>query len=208
MSVFTGQVVKVNGKSGQGKFGPWELRSICLGGANNGDDVWVSVGFNPTPKKPNPLFDFAVEGGYLKVTADEQTSKDGKKFWSATSIERAEPPKPAVATASPAGGPAAKSITKDEYIHYQNSRTLAADVVFRLIDNKAFPLAAKEGKAGVEARYEEVLAGIDKLTVRFYHDLQTFRIFDSVDDPGADAEPSEADVIGNDKPAEGSTEEV
>jgi hypothetical protein len=164
----TGRVAKITTKNGTGRKGPWTLYSIRLT-LDNGAEYpnWVSAGFD------RPKFN---EGDYISAVID--TNEKGYKNlsgWCAAAAPAAE------ATAAPA-----KSYgeAKNQSIHYQSARKDALQVVGLLIANAALPLSAAKTASGTAKRYDEVMALVDKLTVRYYTDTETLRVLDMVDDEG------------------------
>lgn len=84
--------------------------------------------------------------------------------------------------ASPSSSTGTKSTATSKQIHYQNSRTAALGLADLLLKHKAVPLTAAATKSGEAARFEEVTALVDKLTVKLYHDLETFRLVNDIED--------------------------
>jgi len=76
-----------------------------------------------------------------------------------------------------------KEVTQPR-IQYQNARTAAIQTIGVLLANDALPAAKAATKAGQAARYEVIIAAVNKLTVQFYMDTETFRLFDTVADAG------------------------
>jgi hypothetical protein len=189
--VFKGFIAKINEKSGRGRRGPWTVYSIKLENDDGTEiDGWISAGFD----KPS-----VKEGDYVKITAQE----NNEGYLNATEIK---PLKNAPQRASKGsknanrGTAGAGPGNTQQSIHYQNSRTTAVNVIQLLLENSALPLIASKGKAADAKRYDEIMALIDKLTVRFYNDVETLRILDSVVDEGT---PPEADgQLPNDSDAE------
>lgn len=203
MTTFVGFVKKVNTKSGTNRNGrPYTLTSMKLQD-ENGNEVpgWFRNGFDRLP---------CNEGDYVKLDADE---KNGNFEIRKGSIKIAPAGKaPAAPPAAPRGGGATQTGggQTQKNIHYQNSRTCAVSVVEVLLANDALPMSAAKSKAGQSARYEAVTAMIDKLTVQYFNDLETFRLFDTVEDGRTetrevdtteelpDREPGEDDDLGED----------
>ena len=53
-----------------------------------------------------------------------------------------------------------------------------------LLQHDALPVSGAKGKAGESKRFEQVQDFVNKLTVQFYHDVETLRLLDSVADAG------------------------
>ena len=71
-------------------------------------------------------------------------------------------------------------------IQYQSSRKDALEFLNILIQSDALPVTAAQNKASKAKRFEEIEAILDKLTVRFYHDVETLRVLSRVQDSDAD----------------------
>jgi hypothetical protein len=176
MSVFQGFIVKVSYKEGEGKRGKWRLYSAKMEKEDGTEyDSWISFGFD----KPD-----IKEGDYVKIT----TEKDAKGYEKATKIEQLKNA-PAKGGNTPAQGTSpnveAPSGTRQVSIEYQSSRKDAIEMLRCLIQMDALPITSAKTKAGEAKRYEELMALVDKLTVRYYNDVKSQRIFDSVADEGA-----------------------
>jgi hypothetical protein len=176
MTVFTGFVAKISEKTGTGRRGPWTLYSGKIEKEDGTEyDDWVSFGFD----KPN-----VKQGDYVKIT----TEKDSKGY---EKVQHVEQLKNAPAKASPGGGAAVASANvgaptgrRQESIEYQSSRKDAIQMLECLIQMDALPITSAKTKAGEAKRYEELMDLVDKLTVRYYNDVSTLRIFDTVADEG------------------------
>jgi hypothetical protein len=172
---FEGFLKKLNTKTGSGRKGPWTLYSGKIAKADGSEyDEWVSFGFN----KPN-----AVEGGYYII----ETEKDSKGYEKVTSVTEAKAPAAAQAAQSSGGG---GGNAKSDSIHYQNARGNALLFVELAVKLDALPFIQTTGKAGQAKRFDELQALVDKLTVQFFHDTDTLRLLDSVEDAGAEDEPA------------------
>ena len=173
MSEFKGFVKKINVKQGQGKRGPWSAYSVKLEKENGNEyEEWLSSGF----EAPN-----FKEGEYVVINAEQ----NDKGYWTIRDSKVLKN-SPAKATTGSAGQAAAGTSSRESTIHYQSSRKDAIEVLKLLTDLDALPLSAAKTKAGEVKRYEEVMALVDKLTVRFYYDVETKRILETVIDEGAD----------------------
>jgi hypothetical protein len=195
MSDFKGFVQKIAVKTGKGKrppYKPYTLYSLKIADENGVElEQWFGAGFD----KPD-----VKEGDYILLTAEQNDSG----YWDVKGIK---PLKNAPAKASQAvssTGSSGGSIGTQSSIHYQSSRNAAIEVIKLLVETKSLPVSSAQTKAGEAKRYEEIMALIDKLTVRFYVDTETQRILASVTDEGAEAEeevivPGEADADEEDK---------
>ncbi len=193
MTEFTGFIQKIAVKNGKGTrppFKPYTLYSIKLADENGVElEQWFGAGF----EHPN-----AKEGDYVALTAEQ----NAKGYWD---VKGFKPLKNAPAKSSPTTTSSAVSgnaISTQSSIHYQSARNSAIEVLKLLVETKSLPVSAAQTKAGEAKRYEEIMALIDKLTVRFYVDTETQRILKSVTDEGAEEEvivPGEADADEEDK---------
>jgi len=205
MSEVVGLVADINSKTGSGKRGPWELRNVKVE-LTDGSVQWLSLGFGIKDKQPNPLFQLS-KGAFGAFEYTEEQSKDGKYTNKIVStFQPREAPKPVVE--APQAVKAGTSVyhERDDRIGYQNSRTAAIETVKALLEHNAVPLSKTAGGTGVQARYEEIIELVNKLTVRYSNDLKTFRLFDSVVDDGDSTEPDEGlPDVGEGTPAAEST---
>lgn len=173
-------VKKLNSKSGTNRNGkPYTLSSIKLAD-KDGNELpgWYQFGFDKPACK---------EGDYVKL---EATPK-GNNFEivkGSVQVSKNPPAAPqAVSQSQPSASSAPQS--KDygqtqKNIHYQNSRTAAIEVVGLLLEHDALPLSSAKSKAGQTSRFDEIVASVNKLTVQYFNDLETFRLFDTVSDAG------------------------
>ena len=53
-----------------------------------------------------------------------------------------------------------------------------------LLEHNGLPISGAKSKAGEAQRYEEITEAVDKLTVQYFNDLESFRLFDRVADAG------------------------
>lgn len=173
MSTFKGFIAKVNSKAGKSASGrPYTLWSIKLENEDGTEqEKWLSAGF----EQPE-----ASEGDYVEVTAEE----NAKGYLNIKSIKQLKnaPAKVAPAGAKSSGGHVSTTQTS---IHYQSARNAAISVLEVLVAKDALPISAAKTKAGEAARYEEIMALVDKLTVRYFMDAETHRILESVADEGS-----------------------
>ncbi len=191
-----GYIKKVFTREGQGKRGPWALDNFLIADENGEDIGWFGNGFREDASVPPK----AVEGDYISFDWEQ----DGKfqnivKGTAVIKKDRAPAPAAAESGAAPAVPAAASKGSTQQNIHYQNSRTAAIEVVGMLLANDGLPITTNKAKAGQPKRYDEITAAVNKLTVQFYNDLESFRLFDSVADAGivdtsADGELPEGEV--------------
>lgn len=201
-----GFVKKINSKSGTAKTGkPYTLSSMKLSD-KDGNELpgWYQFGFDaPTCK----------EGDYVKLEATPK-GNNWEIVKGSVKVSKNPPaaPRQERQEAGASGGSSKDYGQTQKNIHYQNSRTAAIEVVGLLLDNDALPMSAAKSKAGQAARFDEIIASVNKLTVQYFNDLESFRLFDTVADagvvdtsgdgdlPDADEEPEEEDGFESDIP--------
>lgn len=199
MAKYAGFIAQHKVREGEGRRGPWKADSVLLEpaeGTNN--SVWINFGFrenvnNDFPLKQGDYVELEAEkdnGGYL--VAQRGTVKRPKN-----PPARAEKPKQQNSSRGNFNrgggggqrfdGTGIQNRTNPEdakRMSYANARSTAVEVVGLLIANKALPLSAASGKASEAQRYEQVLAAIDKLTVKYHNDGLTLRLLEVVSDEG------------------------
>lgn len=196
MSNYTviGFVDKINEKNGQSARGAWTAYSIKIQDATTGDvnPLWFQFGF----EKPG----FA-EGDYIEFQAEPKNDKAAQFVAGSGKKPKNPPAKPAAPEAAKKGGWGGKAkVTKSELfgdiggynteddirrISLSSARTAAVDVIIALLEHDALPMSGAKSKAGQSKRYAEVLAMIDKLTVRYFFDSASGRLLADIDDEGA-----------------------
>jgi hypothetical protein len=207
---FTGTLVVLNRKEVQGRNGPISAWSGKVEKPDGEEyDAWVGFGFKKPPcsKGDSVVILAKKEGGFWKAVdvevtakADEAGEVDPEEVESGDSGTKAK----SASSARPVSSSSkeAPSGLKDKRIGYQNSRTAALELASILLLNKAVPLSGTAGKTGEANRFKEVTALVDKLTVKFCHDLETFRLLSDVEDayeapakaePGFDPENDDED---------------
>jgi hypothetical protein len=170
---FIAHIAEKSGRSSKGK--PWTAYSAKIEKEDGTEyDKWLSFGFD----KPD-----VKKGDYVKIT----TEANDRGYEQVTEVKKLKnaPARVGKGGTQESGGGNGFASTTQKSIHYQNSRNLAATVLGILNDKDALPLSATKGKAGEIKRYEEIMALIDKLTVRFFYDAETLRILEKVADEGA-----------------------
>lgn len=190
MTEFRGFVAKIGEKSGRGKNGkPYTVYSAKLEKEDGTEyDEWLSLGF----ERPN-----FKEGDYVKCEA----SKNDRGYMAVDidSVKVAKNP-PARAPkkggsgkssggASGTGGGEFNRQTNPEdakRMSYANARTAAVELTDLLLRNDALPITAAKGKSAEAKRYEEIVAAVDKLTVKFYNDGISLRLLETVADTKVD----------------------
>lgn len=186
---FEGFVVKISHKDGVNKQGnKWFKYGFVLG-VDGTESGWIGMPFNVK-------FPFA-EKDYISVEAE----KDDKGYLVAVkgTGRKIDPPKgkSAEAAADPVKSGAQKDPEVQKRIQYQNARSAALELVALLVAKDALPLTATKSKAGEATRYDEIVAFVDKETVRFHNDVTTLRLLETVGDSGTV-------TAGNDTPIDNS----
>lgn len=204
-NVFIGFIKKLNSKPGTTKAGkPWIAYSVKLE-TKDGDEIgqWFRLGFN----KPD-----ASEGDYVKLICSEVNDK----FATVESIKvSANPPErkrqAATSSTGSTGGSGYNSDEQRADRAYHAARGTAVDLISVLLEHKALPVSAAQTKAGSAKRYEEIVAAVDKLTVKYFRDEfpefdGNFRLLGLVDDAGSIVTDPPADVPDRDDNGEGDYE--
>ena len=175
-----GFVAKIFTKTGSSKRGPWVADSFKIQDEEgNEDPYFYQMGFREKGQLDvPPKF---KEGDYIVFDYDDKDDS-ARTYLAGTGKIKKDPPvkKQAAATTS---APAANSSTQQN-IHYQSSRKDAIELVELLLDVDALPHTKTKSAAGVAARFDEITAAVDQLTVKFFNDIETFRVFETVQDTG------------------------
>ena len=197
-NVIEGFVGNVSERTGNGKRGPWAVDNLLIQDAQGNDIGWYGLGFRDDPQVPPPV----KKGDFVEF----QWEQDGqyKKIVKGTAKIKKDAPKQ-TAPAPDAG--ASPGTNRQDSIVYQSSRKDAIQLVEVLLDNDALPLSAKNTKAGKAARYDEVVAAVNQLTVNFFRDVETLRLFDTVADTG-DTDTSAQGELPEDAEPDVSDDEV
>ena len=174
-----GFIEKIAVKDGQGSRGPWALDNLLLVDRQGNEMGWYGLGFRENASIPPKCqvgdyvsFSWTPNGQYKDIVK-------GSARIVGNAPERTAPAKPASA---PAGAKSAG--TTQQNIHYQNSRTAAIETLGVLLANNSIAMPATNNKAGKAKAYEACMAVIDKLTVRYFNDLESFRLLETVADEG------------------------
>lgn len=186
-----GYVKRISTKTGTGKRGVWTLYSGIIEKDDGTESGWISFGFEKPP--------FA-EGSYISL--ETETTDRGLNLVQGSAKVLTPPAKPAAAPPTAAGSSGATSkgagnyVDRNDSIVYQSSRKDSLALVALLLEHDALPISASTAKAGQAKRFEEIKAYVDKLTVEFFNDVQTGRIFQSVVDAGAAADSDSGASVG------------
>lgn len=173
-----GFVKRLFKKEGTNKRGKWVADSFKLEDENgNEDPYFYQVGFREDADVAPAIC--GAEGKFIEVTYDDKDSS-ARTFISGRVLSDA----PAKKSAPVVGSKAPSTGSTQQNIHYQNSRTAAIELVGILLANKALPHTATSSKAGQAKAYDEITAAVDTLTVKYFNDLESFRLFETVTDVG------------------------
>lgn len=178
-----GFIAKISTKEGSGQRGPWALDNLLLQDENGEDIGWFGLGFRDNANTPPKC----QEGDYIRfeyeVVKKGQYENNNIVKGSAKIVKKDVPESAPAASAAPTSAGAAK-VSTQQNIHYQSSRTAAIELVGILLENDALPHSSVKTKAGQAKAFDEIKASVDKLTVQFFNDLESFRLFDTVADAG------------------------
>lgn len=174
MTEFVGFVTKIETKQGVSKNNkPYTVYNVTAT-QKSGEETRIGWGFDA------PTFG---EGVWIKT----QLEQNGQYLnYKKAFVEVAGGPAPAVSSpaAAPSGSSAGTGADRQASIIYQSSRKDALQLVTVLLGADALPISTGKGKAGEAKRYEQILEIVDKMTVQFYHDVDTLRLLESVADAG------------------------
>lgn len=210
---FEGFIARISKKTGTNNRGPWTLLSVKIEKTDGTEyEPWISLGFDVPA-------DAVQEGDYISLEAEE---KDGRWKLVPKTLRKPKNP-PARATKQRPQGSGGSSRgnyrggggggNKFDGTGIQNrtnpidakrmglshARTSALQAVELLLGANALPLTKAGTKAGEAARYEEITAAIDKLTVKFFNDIEQERLLKTVADEGAPA-PERANDLPDQEP--------
>lgn len=184
---FTGYVKIISDKSGKSAKGKaWTSYSGIILQENGAETGWLSFGFDKPPFK---------QGDYAEVEASE--GKYGLEVTAAKKLDA--PAKPAaqpVSSGATAYAPKGNYVDRNDSIVYQSSRKDALQLVGLLLEHDGLPMTGAATKAAVAKRFDEITAFVDKITVEFYHDVQSLRLLSSVVDAGSTETPGGTEGSG------------
>lgn len=210
---YKGFVAKIGEKQGKGKNGrPWTVYSCRVEQADGTEyPDWFSLGFEAPKFKQGDYVKFTAaknERGYLAV---DEGSVQVAKNPPARAGKRDEGAK--VGGGSSHGNSDFNRQTNPEdakRMSWANARGHAVELLGLMSELDALTLSSGTGAAAKVKRHEEVLAIVDKLTVKFYNDSITLRLLETVADTAVDTKPdgelpSKDDEKGDD--SEGETDD-
>ncbi len=172
-----GTIVKIAAKDGTGRTGRKYTRySMVLADQNGAESGWMTYGFNAPPFKEGDFIEYEVE-----------TNNGFKNIKEGSAKAAARPAVAATAPATTATLPptAAASVDKrNQQIVLQHSQEMAISTVALLLQAEALPVTGAKTKAAETKRFEEIVAYIDKFTVKYTQDVLTGRVLSNVADMG------------------------
>lgn len=177
---FVKVLTEKSGTSPRGK--AWTRYSFKVEGEDGNESDWITFGFNRPPFKKGDFieFDFTTDDrGYKQVTEGTgRVIKDPPKQAAAQPSRSVAQPVSADAAVSTGG------VDRQTAITLQHSQEMAISTVALLLANDALPVTGAKGKSAEAKRFEEIVASIDKLTVKFHNDVATGRLLTAVADMG------------------------
>lgn len=223
MSKYQGFVSKIFQKhSKPGAKKAWTATNFKIE-KDNGDEYeeFFSFGFDEPPFKEGDYIAFDAEeiNGYITYTRGS-----GSRVKNPPARAGAKQPKAAQQSTMSqvrsnvgvdrVAAPAPTGADRQTQIVLQHSQEVATRVVVALIEAEALPMSAASTKAGEAKRFAEIMATIDKFTVKYYNDVVTARLLETVadtvidtsaDGPLPDVKKSVKDVVAeqedNDAPS-------
>lgn len=171
----TGEIVKIGRKEGRNARGKWVLSSIKLALADGSESDWISVGFDGVGN--------AKEGDYVDISGIVANDKGYLNAKPQDIVPATRPVSNREANNSGVGQ-TETSADRNTSIILQHSQEMAIAVVGLLLENEALPMSEAKTKAGTAKRFEELVASVDKFTVKYYNDALTGRLLDTVADMG------------------------
>ena len=196
-NVFTGFVSKKNSKSGTSKKNgrAWTAWSIRLED-KEGEEIqkWFRFGFEEPQLK---------EGDYVRFTCKEVKEQFAEVDLDTLRISKNPPARAEKKQSSggnkSSGGGGYNSPEQRADRAYHAARGSAIEVVDVLLSHDALPVSKAKTKAGEAKRYEEVMAFVDKITVKYFRDEfpeyeGDFRILVGVADEGVSSPQKSGDL--------------
>jgi hypothetical protein len=193
-----GFVKKLNVKEGTGKRGAWKAYSGRIELDDGTEfDGWVSFGFEAPPFK---------EGDYVKFSAEKDDKGYLKMLKGSGKVSKNPPARATTQNAAgvetPVGDFNRQTNPEDaRRMGYANARTAAIEVIKLLVEVDGLPLTKAVTKAAEAKRFDEVLAAVDKLTVRFYNDGVSLRQLTVVADTFVASDAADGELPGEDDSA-------
>lgn len=175
-----GRVVKIKSKPITTRRGQSTAYSVLLDDEQKGE-TWVGFGFEAPRFQEGSYIAFEVatnDGGFLQFVKGTGRNVEAP----AKQEQSAEPYAKFVDKPISAG----RKATDDRQmsIVMQHSQEMAITAVGLLLANDALAVTKAGTKAGEASRFNEILAAIDKLTVKYYFDATSDRVITKVADTG------------------------
>lgn len=193
MSEVVAQVTEIVPRTGVSKKTgkPYTAYTVRATG-RDGQGLSIGWGFNAPSFAPGDWIKTVVEvnGQYLNYKGAPVETRQGELTQTQQTVA--------------AGPSAAPGTDRQHSIVYQSSRKDAIAFVLGLLQFDAVPISSAGGKAGQAKRFEQSLELVRKVTVEFFHDVETLRLLDTVADGGdidlstARGELPEEDVVEDD----------
>lgn len=160
--------------------------------ADDGSKVAISFGFDKPDVREGDYvkFDAFEERGFLQVDKTTIQRLDPPKVLPKAATESAPAPAAAATGNSSSGNFAPQEFNRKtnpedaKRITFAAASDRAVKVVALLLQHDALPHSKAKGKGGEAQRYQELMAAIDKVAVKLYHDAITLRTLDVVADEG------------------------
>jgi len=211
-----GIVKKISTKTGTGRKGPWILYSFALG-LDNGTEQWVTFGFGKAPpfaegdrigieaNEDDKGYLVYVQGTGRIIPAAEVPAGNGGSVATQSTVATS-----AGASTNQASQQASSYDPRQAQIVHQHSQEMAIAAVGLLLAHEGLPITGAKTKAGEAKRFDEILAFVDKLTIKFQNDVITGRLNSTVADmgvvvvtakdaiPAAEKTAEKADTSGDD----------
>lgn len=221
----TGFVKRLFEKNGQSSKGPWTAYSIKIVNEEGEEDPrWYQFGFDKPPFKTD--HDTDGHGDYVQFDVtdkDEKASQfvpgTGKVLKNAPARKAAQKSSGGGGRGGYRGGGGAKVTNSDLFgqiggynteddvrrISMSHAQEMAVKTVELLLEADGLSITKATSKANQAKRYEEIVAAIDKLTVKFFYDTATGRLLETVEDEGSANVKADALPEDHDQPAEPDT---
>lgn len=203
-SKFAGFVARISKKDSKpGAKRAWTLYSFKAEKEDGNEyEQWFGFGFEEPPFK---------EGDYITFEAEQKdgywnyVKGSGNKPKNPPARNQAKPARASVPDKAAEDKPAASGADRQTQIVMQHSQEMALALVGLLLTHDALPVSSAKTKSGEAKRYEEIVAFVNKETVRLYNDVVTARLLETVVDSGViDVKPDAAlpEIAADDSPIE------
>ena len=178
---FRGFVLKINAKDGTSKrppYKPYKLYSVKLE-AEDGTEIkdWISCGFEAPKFK---------EGDYIKLQAETNDRGYLEAVKNSAQVAKNPPARAGKGSGgeSPSNGGSSRGNYSKGGVDWNSAVARSIEMVDVLIKHDALTLSAAKGESGREKRRAEIEAMVDKYSVKYYNDVTTLRLLETVQDIG------------------------